>query len=182
MLPSLSQPRIGICRVDQILERRQLMRHLLDRIPRWAAILAVVVAMATVSASPSPASADSFDPAHSADAAAAPTMIFTEWAFILQYPDGNLNALALMTLQGGQLAGSALVASKHCAFRVSGTFSGDAGSSATFAMIWTGRGRCSGETLSLTGDIASDEITGTFTDSSEPDTLDLTGTVLFGAH
>jgi len=101
MLPSLSQPRIGICRGDQILERRQLMRHLLDWIPRWAAILAVVVAMATVSASPSPASADSFDPAHPADAAAAPIMIFTEWAFILQYPDGNLNALALRTLQGG---------------------------------------------------------------------------------
>jgi hypothetical protein len=129
-------------------------------------MLAAVALVTAVGASPSPASAN----------------IFTEWALILEYPAGNLNALTLMTLQGGQLAGSAFIASKHCVFRVSGTFTGDAGTNATFAMIWTGRGRCEGDTLSLTGDIASDEITGTFTDASEPDTLDLTGTVLFGAH
>jgi len=142
------------------------MRHFSDPGLRRAIMLAVVIVMAGVSANPSPASAN----------------IFTEWTFILQYPDGNLNALTLMTLQGGQLAGSAFVSSKHCVYRVSGTFTGDARSSATFEMTWTGRGHCSDQTLSLTGDIASDEITGTFTDSSEPDPLELTGTVLFGAH
>ena len=87
-----------------------------------------------------------------------------------------------MTLQGEQLAGSAFISGKHCRFRVSGTFSGSAGSGGTFAMTWTGRGECSGETLSLIGDIVNHEITGTFSDTSEPETLDLTGTVLFGAR
>ena len=88
------------------------------------------------------------------------------WSFILEFPSGNVNAVAFTAMHGGQLAGSALIAGKRCLFKVSGTFTGDIQSGGTFAMTWTGQNTCSGEILALSGSIVNDEITGTFTDST----------------
>jgi hypothetical protein len=88
------------------------------------------------------------------------------WEFILEFPTGNVNAVAFTAMHGGQLAGSALISGKRCLFKVSGTFTGDVDHGGTFAMTWTGQKACTGEILALSGNIVNDEITGTFTDST----------------
>jgi hypothetical protein len=88
------------------------------------------------------------------------------WEFILEFPTGNVNALAFTAMHGGQLAGSALISGKRCVFKVSGTFTGDVDSGGTFTMTWTGQKACTGEILALSGSVVNDDITGTFTDST----------------
>ena len=90
----------------------------------------------------------------------------TGWTFILEFPTGNRNAVATMSLQAGQLAGSAVVSGKRCLFKLSGTFTGDDDSGGTFAMTWTGQKTCSSEVLTLGGNVLHDAVTGTFTDST----------------
>lgn len=101
------------------------------------------------------------------------------WAFILEFPTGNVNAVAFTAMHGGQLAGSALISGKRCVFKVSGTFTGDVDSGGTFAMTWTGQKTCTGEVLALSGSVVNDDITGTFTDSTVPGgPFGLTGSAL----
>ena len=103
------------------------------------------------------------------------------WAFILQFPSGNRNAVAVLTLQGGQLAGTAVIAGKRCGFKISGTFTGDDDTGGSFAMTWSGQRTCANEVLSLSGTVVNDEITGTFTDSAVTGgPFAFTGTVLVG--
>jgi hypothetical protein len=102
------------------------------------------------------------------------------WTFILEFPTGNRNALAVMALQGGQLAGTAFISGKGCAYKISGTFTGDEEAGGSFAMTWTGQKACAGEVLALQGTVVSDAVTGTFTDtiiSGGP--FALVGTVVF---
>ena len=103
------------------------------------------------------------------------------WVFILEFPTGNRNAAAVMSLQGGQLAGSAVISGKRCLFKISGTFTGDDSSGGTFAMTWTGQKTCSAEVLTLGGDVVNEVITGTFTDTSVTGgPFQFTGTAISG--
>jgi hypothetical protein len=88
------------------------------------------------------------------------------WAFILEFPTGNVNAVAFTAIRGGQLAGSALISGKRCLFKVSGTFTGDVDSGGTLTMTWTGQKTCTGEVLALSGSVVNNDITGTFTDTT----------------
>ena len=102
------------------------------------------------------------------------------WIFILEYPTGNRNAIDVMILQGGQLAGSAAISGKRCLFKTSGTFTGDENSGGTFAMTWTGQNTCSSQVLTLGGNVVNEAITGTFTDTSiSGGPFPFVGTVVF---
>jgi len=149
-------------------KREAYMRHSLRFIPR-SLVTVVVLAAGLVATGGAPVAANGNpQPA-------------TAWTFILEFPTGNRNAAAVMSLQGGQLAGSAVISGKRCLFKVSGTFSGDDNSGGTFAMTWTGQKTCSGEVLTLGGDVLNEVITGTFTDTGvNGGPFELTGTVISG--
>ena len=129
-------------------------------------------------ASPTVANSDSQELANSpAMSEKSPLQRIEDWALILEFPSGDSNALTSLTVEGSQLAGGAMISGKPCVFKVSGRFVGD-DESGTFAMMWSGRGTCRGEILTLHGDVVSDAITGTFTDTRIPgDSFAFTGTV-----
>ena len=132
----------------------------LKLVPRSLVLVAVLLA-AMVSTAGSPVAAS--------DPPILPGGILKTWTFILEFPSGNSNAITLMTLQTGQLAGTAVIGGKNCAFHISGTFTGNVNTGGSFAMTWTDQRACEGgDVLTLNGDIVSHIITGTFTDTNVP--------------
>jgi hypothetical protein len=166
--------------VGSISRKEDSMRENMVQLASHSLVAIGLIAAAVVSVMPSPtgANSDSQELANSpATSEKSPLQRIEDWALILEFPSGDSNALTSMTVQSGQLAGGAMISGKPCAFKVVGRFVGD-DESGTFAMTWSGRGTCRGEVLTLHGDVVSDAITGTFTDTRFPgDPLVFTGTV-----